>query len=67
VDTPLIGDLTITLADGTQLADATDLGLARQWAEHEHGSEAWRAMRFSDKNRAIAQALGALRAGVAEA
>jgi len=66
MNTPLIGDLTITLANGTQLTDSTDLGLARQWAEHEHGQGRWAAMSFSAKNQAITNALAAIRTAAAE-
>lgn len=66
MNAPLTGDLTITLADGTQLTDSTDLGLAWRWAEHEYGTQGWADMKFSDKTQAAADALAAIRAAAAE-
>lgn len=57
----IIGDLSITLGDGTTLTATTDVGLARAWAEHEHGTELWRALRLGEQAREIAAALEALR------
>lgn len=55
------GELSITLADGTELHDRTDVGLARQWAEHEHGPEAWAALSFTAQSVETAAALDGLR------
>lgn len=55
------GDLSLTLADGTELHDRTDVGLARQWAEHEHGPEAWAALSFTGQSIETAAALDGLR------
>lgn len=54
------GDLTMTLPDGTVLTDQTDVGLARQWAEHEHGP-AWVNLSFADRTAETASALAELR------
>lgn len=57
----IIGELSLTLPDGTTLTDRTDVGLARQWAEHEHGTE-WAALTFGQQTAQTAAALQALRA-----
>lgn len=57
----ITGELSLTLADGTTITDRTDVGLARQWAEHEHGPEAWAALSFTQQSIETAAALDALR------
>lgn len=59
--TAIIGDLSITLTDGTTLTDRTDVGLARQWAEHEHGPQGWANLTLLRRNTETALALRALR------
>lgn len=57
----IVGDLSLTLADGTTLTDSTDVGLARQWAEHEHGPAAWAALTLGQQSTETAAALASLR------
>ncbi|QAY64987.1 hypothetical protein ET495_17350 (plasmid) [Xylanimonas allomyrinae] len=64
--TALTGDLSLTLPDGTTLTGSTDLGLARQWAEHEHGAAAWAALTWTARNVETAAALAAVRAAAGE-
>ena len=54
------GPLTLTLEDGTVLADQTDGGLARQWAQHVNGSR-WVEMSLVQQCMAAASALADLR------
>lgn len=62
----LIGNLSITMADGTELRDRTDVGLAGKWAEHVHGAEKWSAMTFGERSRETAEALRELRRSAGE-
>lgn len=57
----ITGELSIKASDGAVLTDVTDLGLAWQWAEHEHGPEAWSALTVQQRNAEVAEALAALR------
>lgn len=61
MSTALVGDLSITAADGTVLTDRTDVGLARQWAAHEYGPAEWDAMTWIEQNREVGAALAGLR------
>lgn len=58
---PIVGDLSITTADGTVLTAGTDLRLAEKWAEHEHGPTAWAGLTQVEKWATTADALDALR------
>lgn len=58
---PIIGELSLTTADGTVLTADTDLRLAEKWAEHEHGPTAWAALTPVEKRATTADALDALR------
>lgn len=57
----IVGDLSITVGEGTVLTDRTDVGLAAQWAEFEHGREAWAALTCAQRTAETAAALNALR------
>jgi hypothetical protein len=57
----LIGDLSITMEDGTVLRDRTDVALAGKWAEHVIGTEAWKALTFRERTAHTAEALRELR------
>lgn len=52
-------DLSITLDDGRVLKASTTIGLARQWAEAEHGQE-WDTLTLNQQNVEIAAAFDAL-------
>lgn len=56
----ITGDLTITAGDGTTLRASSDLRLAWQWAEHEHGDE-WANLSYGEQCREVSAALAALR------
>ena len=58
----IVGDLSITVGEGTVLTGRTDVALAAQWAEFEHGPEAWAALTFGQRTAETAAALAALRA-----
>jgi hypothetical protein len=58
---PIIGDLSLTTADGTILTADTDLRLAEKWAEHEHGPAGWAALTQPEQWATTADALDALR------
>ena len=58
---PLIGDLSITMEDGTVLRDRTDVGLAEKWAEATVGAEVWKALRYGERVKHTAEALRELR------
>lgn len=57
---PIIGELTITTDDGTDLTAPSDLQLAWKWAEYEHGSE-WAGMRYTERCASVSLALQELR------
>lgn len=59
--TSVTGNLSITLGDGTELRDTTDVGLARQWVRHEVGADQFNAMSLGEQSQHIAEALAALR------
>ena len=58
--TAIIGALSLTLADGTELTASTDVGLAREWCRAEYGTE-WDGLTFGQQCSEIAEALAALR------
>ena len=62
----MTGALSMTLEDGTVLTARTDVRLAEQWAEHQHGPTAWAALTFGDRIREVSAALTALRAAAAD-
>lgn len=56
----IIGDLSITMDDGTVLKDRTYVGLAGQWAKFMVGDE-WDSLTFGQQSRHTADALAELR------
>jgi hypothetical protein len=58
----ITGELSIELADGQVLTDATDLGLAWQWAAAEYGPEEWGKLSYGAQCAEVGSALAALRA-----
>jgi len=57
----IIGDLSLTMEDGTVLRDRTDVGLAGQWAKATIGAEVWEALPFGERVKQTAEALRELR------
>ncbi len=57
----IIGNLTLTTDDGTVLHAGSDVALARQWAEHDNGPDAWAAMSRGQQSATVADALVAIR------
>lgn len=45
------GALSMTLDDGSTLTARTDVRLAEQWAEHQHGPVARAALTFGQRTR----------------
>ena len=56
----LIGDLSITMEDGTVLTARTDVALAEKWAAFVYG-ERWSTMTFGERTRETSDALRELR------
>lgn len=63
----IIGNVSIYTTDGTTLTGSSDLDLAWQWAEYEHGPEAWQAMSYPAKVVTVRDALLELRRAYAGA
>jgi hypothetical protein len=58
--TPIVGALSITTEDGTELHASSDVRLAELWAAHEYG-DAWSTMTRAQRAVETAGALTALR------
>lgn len=57
---PILGDLSLTVEDGTTLTARTDVALAEQWARHTLG-EAWDSLTYGEQVRHTSEALAELR------
>lgn len=57
---PIVGELRLTVEDGTTLAASTDVALAEQWARHTLG-EAWASLTYGARVRHVSEALRELR------
>lgn len=57
----IIRNLTLATDDGTVLHAGSDIALARQWAEHDNGPDAWAAMSRGQRSATVADALAAIR------
>lgn len=58
--TPLMGDLSLTVEDGTTLNARTDVALAEQWARHALGG-AWDSLTYGEQVAHVSAALAELR------
>lgn len=57
---PILGELSLTVEDGTTLTASTDVALAEQWARHTLG-EAWDGLTYSEQVGHVSEALAELR------
>lgn len=57
---PIVGELSLTVEDGTTLTAGTDVALAEQWARHAL-AEAWDGLTFAQQVRHTSDALAELR------
>lgn len=57
---PILGELSLTVEDGTVLTARTDVALATQWAEHTLGT-GWDSLTYGQQMAHVSDALAELR------
>lgn len=57
---PIVGDLSLTVEDGSTLTASTDVALAEQWAKHTL-AEQWETLSYAEQVRHVSEALAVLR------
>lgn len=57
---PILGELSLTVEDGSTLTARTDVALAEQWARHTLGT-GWDSLTYAEQVRHTSEALAELR------